>query len=178
MPRLALILAATALAGGAGGTSWELSAGGLVPRPVRTQQQIRAQPPLATAAAFLLQDIREKEEGHWARAWRTLYPAHRRIVPQVVYVRCERATPFFVPLQALRMIRVRRALVRVPGLKRHVPGAAVTVRVELTWYGPRDPITFDHTFHLVQVHGGWRWLLSPGRYRLYAREGCGTVPAL
>jgi hypothetical protein len=178
MPRLALILAATALAGGAGGISWDLSAGNLVLRPARAQQLGRAQPPLATAAAFLIEDIREKDEGHWARAWRTLYPGNRRIVPQVVYARCERATPFLVPLQSLRVIRVRRALVRVPGLRRHVPGAAVTVRVELTWYGPRDPIAFDHTFHLVPVHGEWRWLLSPDRYRLYAREACGTVPAL
>jgi hypothetical protein len=43
--------------------------------------------------------------------------------------------------------------------------------------GPRDRMTFTHTFHLVPVHGHWTWLLSPQRYALYAHDGCGNFPA-
>jgi hypothetical protein len=57
-------------------------------------------------------------------------------------------------------------------------GVAVTVRISLPWYGPRDPIVFTHTFHLVPVHGHWTWLLSPQRYALYRHDGCGNFPAV
>jgi len=40
------------------------------------------------------------------------------------------------------------------------------------------PFGFRHTFHLVRAGSRWRWLLSPGRYRLYARRGCGEAPGL
>jgi hypothetical protein len=67
--------------------------------------------------------------------------------------------------------------VRVPGAATSVRGVAVTVRVAVRWYGPRDPLTFTHTFHLVPVHGHWTWLLSPQRYALYRHDGCGGFPA-
>ena len=72
---------------------------------------------------------------------------------------------------------MRRALVHVPGATAGVPGVPVTVRITVPWYGPRDPIAFTHTFHLVPVHGHWTWLLSPQRYALYRHDGCGGFPA-
>ena len=69
-------------------------------------------------------------------------------------------------------MRVRAAPVHVTGLSRPMPGAAVTVAVELGWYGPRDPITFTYTFHLVRVQERWTWLLSAERYGLYLRGAC------
>lgn len=134
-------------------------------------------PPVDTAPAFLLGEFRDKLDGDWNAAWRTLYPLHRRIVSRIEFVGCERITPFAAPLKALHVVGVHRALVRVPGLAQPIPGVAIDVHVELRWYGPRDPIVFRHTFHLVPVHGHWTWLLSESRYRLYVTHRC-AVPEL
>lgn len=39
-----------------------------------------AWPPVQTAAAVILTELREKVEGEWAAAWRTLYPLHRQAI--------------------------------------------------------------------------------------------------
>lgn len=137
----------------------------------------RQLPSLRSAGRFLLIEIRQKVTGDWARAWESLYPPHQRIAPRDTFIRCETATPFPVPLESIHVVQVRAASVRAPGARRAVPGVAVTLAVELRWYGPRDPITFRHTFHLVPVQGHWRWLLSRDRYRLYTRGACLTRPA-
>jgi hypothetical protein len=134
-------------------------------------------PPLRTAGPFLLDDIHGKTHGDWAEAWRSLYPAHRQWAPRATFVRCERRTPMPAELRSIRVVAVRRADVRVAGLRHPLPGVAVTVRVALGWYSPRDPITFSHTFHLVPVSGRWTWILSPERYRLYHDHGCLLGPA-
>ena len=115
----------------------------------------------ASAARFFLAEVQAKLAGDWERAWRGLYPPHQRVAPRAVFVRCEQATPFAAPLESLHVVRVRAAAVRVPGSARPVPGVAVVAAVELRWFGPRDPIVFLHTFHLVPVDGRWTWLLSP-----------------
>jgi hypothetical protein len=148
------------------------------PAPDRAPAPVLSRPPsLSTAGGFLLTEFLYKLHGRWAEAWQGLYPLHRRVANRRDYVACERRTPFVAPVQSIRVVRILAASVHVPGLVRSVRGAAVTVRVELPWYGPRDPITFLHTFHLVPVHGSWTWLLSPARYRLYSRDACSDMPA-
>ena len=170
----AALLTTAALAIGAVAARPARHAGTAVPHP---RAAAPSWPPLRTAGTFLLLEIRQKADARWDEAWRRLYPAHRLVAARALYVRCEQATPFPAPLQSLRVLRVRRAAVRVPGLPGPVPGVAVTVRVGLEWYGPRDPIEFTFTFHLVPERGRWTWLLSPSRYRLYRDEGCGFRPA-
>ena len=134
----------------------------------------RSQLSHSSAENFFLQSVRDKLRGNWARAWESLYPFHQRIATRDTFVRCEARTPFPAPLESLHVVDVRAAAVRVPGLRRTVPGVAVGVEVALRWYGPRDPIVFRHTFHLIPVHGRWTWLLSPSRYRLYRSGACGA----
>lgn len=134
------------------------------------------QPSLRSAGPFMLADIRYKTDGKWGLAWQTLYPAHQVVARRSVYVACETETPWPAATQAFDLVGVRRASVHVPGGP-VVEGAAVTVRVTVPWYGPRDPIRFVHTFHLVPVNGHWTWLLSPQRYALYRQDGCGSFPA-
>jgi hypothetical protein len=133
-------------------------------------------PPLRSAGSFMLADIRYKVDGKWGLAWQTLYPAHQVVARRSVYVACEQATPWPATTQAFDLVGVRRASFRVPGGP-VVEGAAVTVRITVPWYGPRDPIRFVHTFHLVPVDGHWTWLLSSQRYALYRQDGCGSFPA-
>jgi len=152
-----------------------LPANGATERPVdRTAQTALSH---ASAARFFLESLRQKLRGDWGRAWQSLYPLHQRIAPREVFIRCEARTPFPAPLESLHVVDVRAAPVHVPGLRRTVPGIAIGVEVALRWYGPRDPIVFRHTFHLVPVHGRWAWLLSPSRYRLYASGECGSLAA-
>lgn len=136
----------------------------------------QAAPSLRSAGRFLLAEIEHKVAGEWGEAWQSLYPAHQRVAPRDAFIRCEMATPFPLPLESIHVVRVRAARVDVPGVVHAVPGAAVTVAVELRWYGPRDPITFRHTFHLVPVWGRWTWLLSRDRYNLYDRGACSARP--
>jgi hypothetical protein len=138
--------------------------------------ETRAAPSLTSARIFVISEVRAKLDGRWARAWSTLYPAHQRIAVKPVYIRCERSTPFFARTMVFGVVRARRALVRVPGLGERVPGAAVTLRVALGWYGPRDPIVITPTLHLVTADGGWRWLLSDEMYRAYRTGACGALP--
>lgn len=135
-------------------------------------------PARSTAERFLLSTIEDKVEGDWDKAWRSLYPAHQRIAPHDVFVRCETDTPFPAAFDSARVVGTHAAAVHVPGLRQAVPGVAIELEVRLDWYGPRDPIVFRHTFHLVRVGGHWKWLLSPSRYRLYAQGACGTDPRL
>jgi hypothetical protein len=130
-----------------------------------------AWPPLRTAGPFLVQEVHEKTAGEWGKAWLTLYPAHQRIAPRQLYVACESSSSFPAPLRSVRVVGARRALVHVAGLASPVPGVAVTLLVELGTSG-RDAVVFQHTFHLIPVRGHWRWILSPGRYKLYVNRGC------
>ena len=129
-------------------------------------------PSFRSAGRFLLTVVEQKVGGDWAKAWQSLYPLHQRIAPRDTFIRCETATPFSAPLKSIHVIHVRAAPVQVAGVLRPVPGVAVMVAVKLRWYGPRDPITFTHTFHLLPVQGHWRWILSPDRYRLYRQDAC------
>jgi hypothetical protein len=129
-------------------------------------------PSLRTARRFFLTEVKQKVSGDWAKAWQSLFPPHQQIAPRDTFVRCEAATPFPAPLESIHVIDVRGAAVRIAGVLRTLPGAAVTVAVKLRWYGPRDPIAFTHTFHLVRVRGHWTWILSPERYRLYLQDAC------
>jgi hypothetical protein len=106
-----------------------------------------------------------------------LYPYHQRVAIRSDFVYCESTSPFPAQLRSFQVVSTRRSLVHVPGLRRLVPGATVTVRVELSWYGPRDPITFTHAFHLVPANGHWTWLLSPERFAIYAHASCSPAPA-
>ena len=148
------------------------------PRDPSVPVAVAAWPPLATAGAFFLADVRDKIDGRWGASWLNLYPPHQQLVSQSDFVRCETATPFLAPLRSIRVLSVRRAPVDVPGLTLPVPGVALGVRLEIAaGYGPRDPVVLRHTFHLVPVDGRWTWILSPSRYKLYRDHACTSLPS-
>ena len=153
---------------------WGFSTHGIAAAHSATQNE--AWPSLQSAGAFMVNDIRYKTDGKWSLAWDTLYPAHQLVASRATYVRCEESTPFAAPLQSAEVVGVRRAAVHVPGGPT-LEGATVTVRISVPFYGPRDPIVFTHTFHVVPVDGHWTWLLSAERYAVYRHDGCGSFPA-
>jgi hypothetical protein len=161
---LAAIVAAAAVAVGRGDA------------PSPTPAAHATTPTLSSAGPFLVHELREKLDGRWSRAWSSLYPLHQRVAVKAVFIRCERATPFLSQTLAFGVLRIKRARVRVPGLARSLPGAAVTLRVHLAWYGPRDPIVLTPTLHVVALGGRWRWLLSTESYLMYKHAACGSLP--
>src|SRR5512146_816249 len=68
-----------------------------------------AWPPLPTAATFLKGEIQDMVHGRYALAWTRLYPAHRAVAPQRIYVACEKRSPFPASFRSAKVIEVRRA---------------------------------------------------------------------
>ena len=103
----------------------------------------------------------------YARAWLTLYSAHKAVAPRWEYLYCELKSPIPGRIESLAIVRETSARFSVAGVG-PVRGRAVTFRLVLRGLGE-----ITHTSHVVAVQGGWRWILTPDRYRLYAADGCG-----
>jgi hypothetical protein len=103
----------------------------------------------------------------YAHAWLTLHPAHKAVAARWEYLYCELKSPIPGDIQSLDIIRVVDRPFFVTGVGT-VRGKAVTFRVVLRGIGP-----ITHTSHVVPMHGSWRWILTPGRYRLYRADDCG-----
>jgi len=103
----------------------------------------------------------------YAHAWLTLHPAHKTVAARWEYLYCELKSPIPGEIQSLEIVRIVDEPFLVSGVGR-VRGKSVTFRLVLRGLGP-----ITHTSHVVAVHGSWRWILTPGRYRLYRSDGCG-----
>jgi hypothetical protein len=119
------------------------------------------------ARAFVKRLVVEMVRDDYARAWLTLYPAHKAVAARWEYLYCELKSPIPGNIQSLDIVRVVNEPVTVPGVG-PVPGKSVRFRLVLRGLG-----TIEHTSHIVAAHGGWRWILTPERYQLYRSNGCG-----
>jgi hypothetical protein len=128
----------------------------------------RASAPAAPdAGAFVKRLVVQMVRDDYAHAWLTLYPAHKAAAPRWEYLFCELKSPIPGQIQSLAVTRVVDGAFRVPGVG-PVRGKSVTFRLVLRGLG-----TIEHTSHIVAVHGGWRWILTPERYQLYRANACG-----
>jgi hypothetical protein len=126
-----------------------------------------AAPNSPDASAFVKRLVVQMVRDDYARAWLTLYPAHKVVAPRWEYLYCELKSPIPGTIQSLDVTRVVDEAFTVPGVGT-VRGKSVTFRLVLRGLG-----TIEHTSHIVAVNGGWRWILTPGRYQLYRSDGCG-----
>ena len=139
---------------------------------VRAEPQVPSTPSLAQAGPFFMAELNAKLHGQWAAAWQTLYSAGpgSRAAPDLRRLRTEHA------VHVVAAAGHRRTCQRKPGTgagrSQPVAGASVAVRVELGWYGNRDPIVLRHVFHLVPEAGRWTWILSQPEYIAYRQGGC------
>ena len=139
-----------------------------------TRPMLTAGPRLDTAGASFLAELHAKLAGRWGTAWSTLYPFHQHVAPRSTYVSCEQHSPFPAEATGVTVEQVSRSNVVVPGLAQRIAGAAVRVRMTFKTYGPEEPISVVHVFHLVPFGGAWRWLLSQAEYDAYSSGGCLT----
>ena len=124
-------------------------------------------PAAPDASAFVERLVVQMVRDDYARAWLTLYPAHKVVAPRWEYLYCELKSPVPGRIQSLDVIRVVDGAFAVPGVG-SVGGKSVTFRLVLRGLG-----TIEHTSHIVSVRGGWRWILTPERYQLYRSDACG-----
>jgi hypothetical protein len=128
----------------------------------------RASAPAAPDAnAFVKRLVVQMVRDDYARAWLTLHPAHKAVAARWEYLYCELKSPIPGRIQSLDVVSVLDGSFPVAGIGA-VRGKSVTFRLVLRGLG-----TIEHTSHIVSVHGGWRWILTPERFGLYRADGCG-----
>lgn len=140
----ALIVAATALAVGCGG-----SGGGGAPRK-------------ESAADFIRRVTVEFSRGQSGRLWDELHPADQAIVARARFVQCQHNDGFH--LKTFKVLETYDEPTDVDGAAES--STAVSVRVT------SDDGETTATMHAVSVGGKWRWILQPADAAAYRKGVC------
>ncbi len=143
---LLLIAAATVLAG----------CGGEID-PART--------PAGAAQVRFFEDL---YNGRFVQAYNALHPAHQKIVPRTLFVRCAQQTISVGTLDSIDILDVFDETVRIPLLgKRRMK--SVRARITST---TGETFTTDPPNHEVKVGESWRWVLNAAAVRDYQAGHC------
>jgi hypothetical protein len=126
---------------------------------------------------FLKGVVRQIAGNHYARAWESLAPVQKRLVPKGEYVRCESATPIPGRLTSLKVVRTFDEPVQIAGADATVVSTAVTFRLKITEAALHDSVVLTHTVHAVPSGTRWAWILPPDRLELHRSGTCGVPPA-
>jgi hypothetical protein len=121
---------------------------------------------------FMSSLIRQKATGQYDLAWKSLHPAHQRVAPEEVYVRCENLTVFPGRLIKVSVVKVIDEPVLIAGETESVPSKAVTLRVAVDSPGIPRPVVVKDTYHAVAVDGHWTWLLTKQNFLEYKAGVC------
>jgi hypothetical protein len=130
---------------------------------------------LGDPVVFLKGVVRQIAGNHYAKAWQTLAPAQKRLVPKREYVRCESASPIPGRLTSLQVVRAFDEPVEVAGSEATVTSKAVTFRLTITEPALQDSVVLTHTVHAVPAGNRWAWILPPARFQLHRSGSCGTA---
>ncbi|CAN5159084.1 hypothetical protein BH09ACT13_BH09ACT13_13560 [soil metagenome] len=130
--------------------------------------------PHGGAATFLKRVVGLVVEDRYARAWPSLYPAHKSVAPREEYIACELKTPVGSELRSADVLRVTHKLLRIPGESARALVTSVTLRLRIAEPSLGTEDVFAHTFNAVAVGSRWTWILTPSRYELYRSDACGT----
>jgi hypothetical protein len=129
--------------------------------------------PEQDASAFMKELTERSLRGQYGRNWESLHPAHQAVVTRDKYDSCEResnestgATKISIDVED-----TYEEPVRVEG-EGMVDSTAVTLR--LTYDNPLTgkPAEEHGTAHAVPVEGEWKWILTDGDYKAYAKGQC------
>ena len=117
-----------------------------------------------TAPEFIRQVTMQFARGQSGPLWDTLHPADQAVVSRARYMACESNEGF--DLTKIRILQTYPDSVQVAG--KAVSSTAVSLQVTA------DDGTTTATMHTVKVGSGWRWILSPKEYAIYAKGKCPT----
>jgi hypothetical protein len=118
-------------------------------------------------AGTAVKDVLEQEYfGQYGEAWDSLHPRHQRFVTRPDYEECRRGIDVAGTLESVLILDVRDEPLTVYGLRPQTPSKAVKVRVTT------DESEFTASYHVIRVGDGWRWVLTDGAARGFARTDC------
>lgn len=112
--------------------------------------------------AAILRLFDQLDKGQWGRQWEDLHPAHQAVVSRDSFIAC--ASEVQIDLDSVEVLEVYDEPVSVEGAS--LPSKAVTVRLEA------GPSSDEQTFHLLDVEGEWRWVMSDDALTAYRAGEC------
>jgi hypothetical protein len=118
------------------------------------------------AGAAVKSVIEREYVGDYRSVWEELHPRHQRFVTREEYEDCRRGIDVEGTLQSVLILGVRDQPLTIFGLPPRTQSKAVRVRVTT------DEGAYSATYHVVVVDGTWRWVLSDGAARGFARTDC------
>jgi hypothetical protein len=135
-------------------------------------------PSLGDPITFLRTTVAQIAANDYAKAWDTMEPVQQGLVPKSHYVGCESASPIPGVLSSLRVLRVQRGDIQVPGTRGPSPAMAVTFRIVISQPALHESVVVVHTVHAVESHGRWAWILPAARLAADRSAACGapTIP--
>jgi hypothetical protein len=122
-------------------------------------------------AAFALGVVRLVVANNYADAWQALPAIEKASVPRALYVNCEQRAPIPGRLARVRVIRLQRTGVSVPGLPRTVLGYSVTVQTTIAIRNG-ELVTTQMVVPVVIDAGRLAWILRPERFAAYRHGHC------
>lgn len=104
--------------------------------------------------------------GRYDLAWADLHPAHQRIAPRSLFVRCSAQVAPSGDLESIEVLDVFDDNATIPGIQ---DGQVEAIRVRVNSL-EGDSDTFVN--HQVKVGERWRWVLNADAFRAYKRGRC------
>ena len=99
-------------------------------------------------------------------AWEDLHPAHQKIAPRSLFVRCSAQVAPTGDLESIEVLDVFDDKATIPGIQ---DGEVEAVRVRVnSLQGDSD--TFVN--HQVKVGEKWHWVLNAEAFRAYQEKRC------
>lgn len=97
----------------------------------------------------------DKEQ--WGREWENLHPEQQKFISRAKFIECAEASDL-PSLDSVKVLEVYDEPTDIPGTGLSADSKAVTVELKLS-RGLLKNETRD-TFHLIDVDGRWRWVVS------------------
>jgi hypothetical protein len=118
------------------------------------------------AGAAIKRVVEQEYVGAYGAAWDNLHPRHQRFVTRAEYEECRQGIDVAGTLEQVLIVDVEDEPLTVYGLRPQTPSKAVKVRVTT------DESEFTASYHVIRVGDGWRWVLTDGAARGFARTDC------
>jgi hypothetical protein len=121
---------------------------------------------------FMRGVLRDTVEARYAKTWAHLHPAHQRLAPRAVFVRCRSgdATIAGYRLVSVELVSKRLKRIDVPLVPQRT-STAVTLRFVIADAAGKQPAA-DATVHAVWIGTRWAWVLPSGEIPSFRAGRC------
>jgi hypothetical protein len=123
------------------------------------------------AAEMVVERVELSSRGEHARVWETLHPAHQAIVSQEQFIECGQQSDE-VRSPAIEGVEVVSEEASTKTLPEIGEVEVTTVVVDIEQHGETRNTQFD----VVQVDGGYRWVLGETALTMFGSGICPVMP--